>query len=60
VSSALLIVGGAAVLTLAVVDIFITVLHHWGGAGPLSARLARAVWWVARPAFDRSRRSTPA
>jgi hypothetical protein len=47
-SSTLLAAAGVAVLALATADIFITVLHHWGGAGPLARRLAAVVWWVAR------------
>ena len=42
-----LTVTGCAVLLLLVVDIFITVLHHWGGQGPLGKRLIRVVWRVA-------------
>lgn len=38
---------GVLILALLVVDIFITVLHHWGGNGPLARRLARYIWAVA-------------
>lgn len=38
------LVGGLLVLGLLVVDVFITVLHHWGGNGPLARRLARWIW----------------
>jgi hypothetical protein len=42
-----LVLLGAAVLLLLVVDIFVTVLHHWGGQGPLGKRFVRAVWRAA-------------
>jgi hypothetical protein len=47
---AVLAAAGVAVLVLATVDVFVTVLHHWGGAGPLAGRLARGAWWGSRHA----------
>ncbi|MBA2244068.1 MAG: two pore domain potassium channel family protein [Gemmatimonadetes bacterium] len=36
--------AGMAVLTLALYDVFTTILHHWGGAGPVSGRIAHELW----------------
>lgn len=36
--------AGIAVLALALYDVFTTVLHHWGGAGPVSGRIAHELW----------------
>lgn len=44
---------GVAVLLLLLADIFITVLHHWGGQGPVGKRFARGVWRVAVAATAR-------
>jgi hypothetical protein len=52
-TSLALAVAGTALLILATVDVFITVLHHWGGAGPLAARLARGAWWISRRVVPR-------
>ena len=41
---ALWVATGVAVLLLLVMDIFITVLHHWGGQGPVGKRFVRGVW----------------
>lgn len=41
-------VAGAAVVALALVDIFLTVLHARGDAGLVSTRLNRAVWLAIR------------
>jgi hypothetical protein len=50
---AVLAAAGVAVLVLTAVDVFVTVLHHWGGAGPLAGRLGRGAWWGARHAAKR-------
>jgi hypothetical protein len=52
---------GLGLLALVLYDVFATVLHHWGGAGPLSGRLAFRFWqvWVKatrRASRDRRRR----
>jgi hypothetical protein len=36
--------AGLVILGVVIYDIFSTVLHHWGGAGPLSGRLAHLLW----------------
>ncbi|MEW5931235.1 MAG: potassium channel family protein [Gemmatimonadota bacterium] len=36
--------AGTGLLALVLYDVFTTILHHWGGAGPLSGRLAFRVW----------------
>lgn len=38
---------GIGLLALVLYDVFTTILHHWGGAGPLSGRLAFRVWQLA-------------
>ncbi|HEV2149557.1 MAG TPA: potassium channel family protein, partial [Longimicrobiaceae bacterium] len=38
---------GIGILALVLYDVFTTVLHHWGGAGLISGRLAHGVWDVA-------------
>lgn len=43
-----LVLAGVAVLGLLVVEVFATVLHHWGGSGPLGRAATRLVWAVAR------------
>jgi hypothetical protein len=37
---------GMAILGIVVRDIYSTILHHWGGQGPLSGRLAKRMWRV--------------
>lgn len=36
--------AGLAILALALYDVFTTILHHWGGAGPVSGRIAHELW----------------
>lgn len=38
---------GTGILALVLQDLFTTVLHHWGGGGPISQRLASLVWRAA-------------
>jgi hypothetical protein len=38
---------GLALLAGVAYDVFATVLHHWGGAGPVSGRLIHSAWVVA-------------
>lgn len=35
---------GAGILALVLYDLFTTVLHHWGGGGPFSQRVASVIW----------------
>jgi len=46
------IVAGVALLSVATVDIFLTVMHY-DGYGPASRRLYRAWWWTARQVVQR-------
>jgi hypothetical protein len=46
VADLLWVVVGVAILAVIAYDVFVTVLHHWGGAGPLSGRLAHGIWTV--------------
>jgi hypothetical protein len=44
-----LLLSAAGVLTLGIVlwDIFVTVLHHWGGRSPIGGRVAHGLWLLA-------------
>lgn len=44
----LLNAAGVLLLSLVGVDIFLTVLHHWRGSGPLAARVSRWLWVAAQ------------
>lgn len=44
----LLNAAGLVVLGIVGVDIFLTVLHHWRGSGPVATRLSRWIWRGAR------------
>lgn len=48
----LAIVTGIALVTLAAVDLFMTVMHY-DGYGPASRRLYRAWWWTVRQVAER-------
>lgn len=41
------VAAGALLLGLVLWDVFSTVLHHWGGSGPLGRRVGHGVWSVA-------------
>ncbi|CAN5680585.1 hypothetical protein BH23GEM3_BH23GEM3_07000 [soil metagenome] len=43
----LAVAGGALILAVVLWDVFITVLQHWHGAGPIGERVVRGVWRVA-------------
>lgn len=49
----LLTLTGGGLLLLLVADIFITVLHHWGGQGPVGKRFVRGIWRLAVAATSR-------
>jgi hypothetical protein len=38
------LVAGLLILALTTADLFLTVLHHWGGAGPLTGLVTRTLW----------------
>lgn len=35
---------GTGILAFVLYDVFTTVLHHWGGGGPINQRLVRTIW----------------
>ena len=43
----LLSLGGLATLAVVLWDIFVTVLHHWGGRSPVGGRVAHGLWLLA-------------
>lgn len=43
-SALLWTLGGLGLLALVLYDVFATVLHHWGGRGPLSGRVVHHLW----------------
>ena len=58
----LLTLAGALILLFLLVEVFVTVLHHWSGSGPLRRFSSRALWrialWATRRMSPARRRST--